>query len=112
MSAELTESDTQTLVEELRRRVEGEILSFPLDSRQSTEFLLTSAVSLFAILLIAPRLVGWKVGAALLVLFIAHLLFVDESQRRIFAYVYLGLAGGLVILDRRRLLQAVGIGMH
>ena len=90
----------------------GEVLSFPLDSRQSTEFLLTSAVSVFAILLIAPRLVGWKVGAALLILFIAHLFFVDESQRRIFAYVYLGLAGGLVILDRRRLLQAVGIGMH
>ncbi len=54
---------------------------------------------------------GWKVGAALLVLFIAHLFFVDEAARRIFAYVYLGLAGGLVILDRRRLLQAVGIGM-
>ena len=90
----------------------GELLSFPLDSRQSTEFLLTSAVSVFAIVLIAPRLVGWKVGAALLVLFIAHLFFVDEAQRRIFAYVYLGLAGGLVILDRRRLLQAVGIGVH
>ena len=90
----------------------GELLSFPLDSRQSTEFLLTSAVSIFAILLIAPRLVGWKVGAALLALFIAHLFFVDEAERRIFAYVYLGLAGGLVILDRRRLLQAVGIGIH
>ncbi|MCH8185834.1 MAG: hypothetical protein IH862_07020 [Chloroflexi bacterium] len=90
----------------------GELLSFPLDSRQSTEFFLTSAVSVFAILLIAPRLVGWRAGAALLVLFIAHLFFVDEAARRIFAYVYLGLAGGLVILDRRRLLQAVGIGIH
>ena len=90
----------------------GELLSFPLDSRQSTEFFLTSAVSVFAILLIAPRLVGWRAGAALLLLFIAHLFFVDEAARRIFAYVYLGLAGGLVILDRRRLLQAVGIGIH
>ena len=90
----------------------GELLSFPLDSRQSTEFFLTSAVSVFAILLIAPRLVGWRAGAALLFLFIAHLFFVDEAARRIFAYVYLGLAGGLVILDRRRLLQAVGIGIH
>ena len=41
----------------------GEILSFPLDSRQSAEFLLTSAVSLFALLLIAPRLISRKVGA-------------------------------------------------
>ena len=88
----------------------GEFLSFPLDSRQSVEFLLTSAVSVFAILLIAPRLVSWKAGAAILILFVAHLFFVDEGARRIFAFVYLGLAGGLVVLDRRRLIYAIGRG--
>ena len=88
----------------------GELLSFPLDSRQSVEFLLTSAVSVFAILLIAPRLVGWRVGAVILVLFVAHLFFVDEGERRIFAYIYLALAGGLVVLDRRRLIYAIGRG--
>ena len=88
----------------------GELLSFPLDSRQSVEFLLTSAVSVFAILLIAPRLVGWRVGAIILVLFVAHLFFVDEAERRIFAYLYLALSGGLVVLDRRRLIYAIGRG--
>ena len=86
----------------------GELLSFPIDSRQSVAFLLTSAVSVFAIVLIAPRLVGWKVGAVILVLFVAHL--VGEDERRIFAYIYLALAGGLVILDRRRLVYAIGKG--
>ena len=88
----------------------GELLSFPLDSRQSVEFLLTSAVSVFAILLIAPRLVGWRVGAVILILFVAHLFFVGEDERRIFAYLYLALAGGLVVLDRRRLIYAIGRG--
>jgi cation:H+ antiporter len=88
----------------------GELLSFPIDSRQSVEFLLTSAVSVFAIVLIAPRLVGWKVGAVILVLFVAHLFFVGEDERRIFAYLYLGLSAGLVVLDRRRLIYAIGRG--
>ena len=90
----------------------GEILSFPLDSRQSAEFLLTSAVSLFALLLIAPRLISWKVGAVILGLFVAHLFFVDEDERLIFAFIYLGLSAGLVILDRRRVRQALGSGVE
>lgn len=90
----------------------GEILSFPLDSRQSAEFLLTSAVSLFALLLIAPRLISRKVGAVILGLFVAHLFFVDEDERLIFAFIYLGLSAGLVILDRRRVRQALGSGVE
>ena len=86
----------------------GDILSFPLDSRQSTEFLLTSAMSIFAILLIAPRLISWKAGAVLLVIFIAHLFFTDTTQRLIFAFIFLGMAAGLVIIDRRRIRQVVG----
>ena len=80
----------------------GELLSFPLDSRQSVEFLLTSSVSAFAIVLIAPRLLGWKPGLVLLGLFLAHLLFVETDQRLIFAYVYLGMAAGLVVYHLRR----------
>ena len=86
----------------------GDILSFPLDSRQSTEFLLTSAMSIFAILLIAPRLISWKAGAVLLVIFIANLFFTDTTQRLIFAFIFLGMATGLVIIDRRRIRQVVG----
>ena len=85
----------------------GQVLSFPLDPRQSAEFLLTSAVSAFAILLVAPRLMSWKSGAALLLLFIVHLFFVDTGERLIFAYIYFGLAAGLAIVDRRGVLMLV-----
>ena len=65
----------------------GQPLAFPLDSRQSAEFLLPAAVSTFAILLIAPRVVSWKAGAVLLGLFIAHLFFADTGERLVFAYI-------------------------
>ena len=80
----------------------GQPLAFPLDSRQSAEFLLTAAVSTFAILLIAPRVVSWKAGAVLLGLFIAHLFFADTGERLVFAYIYLGLAVGLLVVMLRR----------
>ena len=86
----------------------GEVLSFPLDDRQSAEFLLTSSVSIFAIILIAPRLLSWGSGAVLLGLFVIHLPFVETNQRIFFALLYLALAAGLVVLDRRRLRQVVG----
>jgi cation:H+ antiporter len=86
----------------------GEPLSFPLDSRQSAEFLLTSAVSAFAIVLIAPRLIGWQAGGVLLTLFVVHLFFVDEGAREIFAYLYLAMAVGLIALDRRRVRGLIG----
>ena len=40
----------------------GQALSFPLENRQTIEFLLTSAVSGFALALMLPRIVGWKTG--------------------------------------------------
>ena len=80
----------------------GQPLAFPLDSRQSAEFLLPAAVSTFAILLIAPRVVSWKAGAVLLGLFIAHLFFADTGERLVFAYIYLGLAVGLLVVMLRR----------
>lgn len=93
----------------------GEALNFPLNSRQSVEFLLMSAVSTFAIVLIAPRIIGWKAGAVLLGLFIVHLFFTETAHRLIFAYVYLGLAVVLATalvarLARRRLQRATGAG--
>ena len=80
----------------------GEVISFPLNDRQGIEFLLTTAVSLFGVLLIAKRVISWKMGAVLLVLFIAHLLFPNEDARRIFAFIYLGLAAFLIMMDWRR----------
>jgi hypothetical protein len=74
-----------------------------LDHRQSIEFLLTMAVSTFAILTIAPRLISWRVGVFLLALFIAHLFFPGSGERLVFAYIYLGLAAALIVADRGRL---------
>tara|TARA_B100001971_G_C17844947_1_gene360500 strand:- start:36 stop:557 length:522 start_codon:yes stop_codon:yes gene_type:complete len=88
----------------------GEPLNFLLDSRQSVEFLLTSCVSLFAILLIAPRLISWRSGLALLSLFIAHLFFVEEGARMIWAFAYLGLALGLIAFDRQRVKKIFNTG--
>jgi len=85
----------------------GEMLSFPLDDRQSIEFLLTAAVSAFAIILIAPRVLGARVGLVLLGLFIVHLFFSDPGQRLIFSYIYFGLAIFLIVVDRGRIRQLI-----
>ena len=85
----------------------GEVLSFPLDHRQSIEFMLTAAVSAFAIILIAPRVLGARVGLVLLGLFIVHLFFSDSGQRLIFSYIYFGLAIFLIVVDRGRIRQLI-----
>ena len=81
----------------------GELLSFPLDSRQSAEFMLMSAMSLFAVILIVPRLISWRGGAVLLVIFLVHLFFREAGQRQIFAYIFFAMAVGLVVVDRGRI---------
>ena len=80
----------------------GEVLSFPLDDRQTVEFLLTTAVSAAALMLIAKRVLSWNAGAILLVLFAAHLFFTDSDDRLRFSFLYFGLALGLVAIDWQR----------
>ena len=67
----------------------GELLSFPLNHMQSVEFLLTAAVSLFALILVVPRIIGCKSGSILLILFLAHLPFTGSADRLYFTYGYL-----------------------
>ena len=67
----------------------GELLSFPLNHMQSVEFLLTAAVSLLALILVVPRIIGWKSGSILLILFLAHLPFTGSADRLYFTYGYL-----------------------
>ena len=86
----------------------GVPLSFPLDDRQSIEFLLTSAMSVFAILLIAPRIITWRAGAVLLVTFVAHLFFTDPQMRLYFAYGFFALGGVLVLMNWRRVMHIFG----
>ena len=81
----------------------GAVLDFPLDWKQSVEFLLTTSVSLFALLLVAKRVINWWAGAILLGLFIAHLPFTDPSMRMWFVFIYLALSAAMVLLDWRRL---------
>ena len=80
----------------------GQILTFPLDGRQAIEFLLTTAVSVFGLLLIARRIVDWRAGAVLLDLFVVHLFFPSAQHRLWITLAYFGLAALLVILDWRR----------
>lgn len=67
----------------------GELLSFPLNHMQSVEFLLTAAASLLALILVVPRIIGWKSGSILLILFLAHLPFTGSADRLYFTYGYL-----------------------
>ncbi len=81
----------------------GEVLSFPLNLRQADEFLLTTAVAVFGLALLARRRADWKGGAILLALFIAHLFFPGREPRFWFAIAYFALAGLILALDWRRL---------
>ena len=89
----------------------GQPLNFPLEDRQAIEFLLTSAVSGFALALILPRMIGWKTGSVLLALFILHLPFVDPEQRRLFAYLYLILTA-VVTAWNWRILRDMAVGLR
>ena len=83
----------------------GQPLNFPLDPRQSVEFLLTSTVSVLAIVMVYPRLVSWRSAVVLLGLFVVHLFFLDKEERLIFSYIYLGLAAALLVWNRRRIVE-------
>ena len=80
----------------------GEVLSFPLDDRQTVEFLLTTAVSAAGLMLIAKRVISWNAGVLLLLLFAAHLFFTDPEARMRFSFLYFGIALGLAAMDWRR----------
>ena len=80
----------------------GEVLNFPLDNRQSIEFLLTAAVSLAGLFLIARRVVNWSAGVILLGLYILTIIFSDPQQRLYFTFIYIGVTLALVATDWRR----------
>ena len=85
----------------------GEVLTFPLDNRQATEFLLTASIAAFGLVLVARRYLDWRAGAALLGLFAARWFFPDAEERLWFAFVYLGLAGALAVLNRQRVSSSI-----
>ena len=80
----------------------GEVLSFPLDERQTIEFLLTTSVSAAALVLVARRVISWNAGAILLLLFVAHLFFTGTEDRLRFSFLYFGIALGIIAMDWMR----------
>ncbi|MSQ24735.1 MAG: sodium:calcium antiporter [Dehalococcoidia bacterium] len=80
----------------------GELKGLPLDDRQTEEFLLTAAQSLFAILLLTSFRISWRAGLALLVLFLTQLAFTSTHARLIYSLVYLGLAVAILVFDKNR----------
>ena len=77
----------------------GQALTFPLDDRQAIEFLLTTAVAVFGLLLIVRRDVDWRAGAVLLFLFVVDLFFPNAEHRLSITGVYFALSALLIIRD-------------
>lgn len=98
----------------------GAVMSLPLDARQHEEFFLTAAQSLFAVALLLRLRFSLPSALILLVLFLAQLVvafvFQHDEARTIalltwFAWAYLLMAGGLVLVNRDRLLDFIKVGL-
>ncbi len=81
----------------------GSLDAFPLDARQNEELFLTAAQSLFAVVLMARLNLTLRGALTLMILFLVQLALPDTTVRYIFSFIYLGLAGGLLLLDRKRI---------
>jgi cation:H+ antiporter len=80
----------------------GGLAPMVLDARQKEELLLTSAQSLFAVVVISDfRFALWE-AMMLLILFTAQLLMPQENIRYIFCGLYLAAAVILLIMSRTR----------
>ena len=77
----------------------GQPATLPLDGRQAMELFLTSAQSLFAVVLIVALALDWKGALALFVLFIGQLLAPWHGVDLAFAVAYIVLAIGLLLFD-------------
>jgi len=80
----------------------GDASALHLDSRQTEEFLLTAAQSVFAIVLLLRMSIGWLGAGLLFLLFSTQLFFSSIEARYIYSFIYLGLAVALLTVDRQR----------
>jgi len=87
----------------------GHPATLPLDGRQAMELFLTSAQSLFAIVLIVMLALNWKGALALFVLFIAQIVAPWEGAHLWFAVAYIVMAIGLVLVDSGRRAALLGL---
>lgn len=98
----------------------GAFRALPLDARQHEEFFLTAAQSLFAVALLLRLRFSLASALILLLLFLAQLavafVFQHDEERTIafltwFAWSYLVMALGLVLINRARLLDFIRVGL-
>lgn len=76
----------------------GQLLSMPMDGRQSEEIFLTAAQSLFAVVVIMNLRFSITEALILMVLFVTQLFFTEEKSRHIFSFVYIALAIGWFLI--------------
>jgi cation:H+ antiporter len=77
----------------------GGLHSMQLDHRQQEEIFLTSAQSLFGLMIIANYSFGVFEAFALFALFVGQFFVTSEHARWIFAWVYIGLAVAMVVVS-------------
>ncbi|MCC7369687.1 MAG: sodium:calcium antiporter [Chloroflexi bacterium] len=86
--------------------------ALPLDSHQAVELFLTSAQSLFAVVLILALVLDWKGAIALFVLFFLQLVAPWDGAHLWFAFAYIGLALAIVLADGRRRAALIGLPLE
>jgi len=79
----------------------GQVASMHMDARQVAEVLLTSAQSVFALVVIASFTFSLAEALVLLTLFISQLFFPSPEIRYLYAVAYIVLALGLAFMNRR-----------
>jgi len=80
----------------------GRPAALPIDGRQAMELFLTSAQSLFAVVLIVALALDWRGALALFVLFILQLVAPWEGAHFWFAVAYVILAIAMLLFDASR----------
>jgi len=80
-----------------------------MDARQVEEILLTAAQSLFAVMIIANFTFSLTEALALLGLFVSQLFFVSPEIRYVYSFIYLVLALGLAIMNRRNRVSILSV---
>ena len=80
----------------------GGLGALPLDARQVEEVLLTSAQSVFAIVILAHLRFSLRDASALFLLFATQLIFTDPRVRYGYSALYLALALFMLLKDRER----------
>src|SRR5262249_21624912 len=87
----------------------GQIVPMHMDARQVEEILLTAAQSLFAVMIIANFTFSLTAALALLGLFVSQLFFVSPEIRCVYSFIYLVLALGLAIMNRRNRVSILSV---